>query len=144
MEDQVIQAGMDIFQPVMESAMILAGKYATACGRDIVLGQDVHMGLMYAARHVTGKHLGTLFPGEEEGDESDPGSDSGGHSDSDSSWETVEDEELTWTRYEGTDDEMALKMNECADTWDAWHPETPAESALKGAVNHARARGVVL
>ena len=136
MEDQVIRAGMDIFQPVMESAMILAGKYATACGRDIVLGQDVHMGLMYAARHVTGKHIGTLFP---EGDEEPSGSDP----DSDSSWETVEEDELTWTRYEGTDDEMALKMNECADTWDAWHPETPAESALKGAVNHARTRGVV-
>lgn len=122
---------MDIFRPVMESAMILAAKYVDACGRDCVLAQDIHMGLMYAARNVTGKHLGTLFP--EEGD-ADSDSDSG-------SWETVEEGELEWTRYEGTEDDMALKMNECADTWDSWEPETPAEWALKNAVDTVRARG---
>ncbi len=123
-------AAMDIFRPVMESAMILAAKYVDACGRDCVLAQDIHMGLMYAARNVTGKHLGTLFPEEED---SDSESDSG-------SWETVE-EEPEWTRYEGTEDDMALKMNECADTWDSWEPETPAEWALKNAVDTVRARG---
>jgi hypothetical protein len=28
-------------------------------------------------------------------------------------------------------------MNECADTWDEWEPESPAEAALKNAVNKA-------
>lgn len=120
-------AAMDIFIPVMESATVLAAHYAKACGRDIILGQDMNIGLMYAARNVTGKQVGTMFP--EIYEESDSESDSGS-----GSWETVSDEEIVWARYDGTDDEMALKMNECADTWDAWEPESPAERAIKNAV----------
>jgi hypothetical protein len=48
-----------------------------------------------------------------------------------------EDEEEQWIRYDGTDNEHAIKMNECADTWDEWEPESPAERALKNAVNKA-------
>lgn len=122
-------AAMDIFLPVMESATVLAAHYAKACGRDIILAQDMNIGLMYAARNVTGKQVGTLFP--EIYEESDTESDSG-------SWETASDEEIVWSRYDGTDDEMALKMNECSDTWDAWEPETPAERAIKNAVEKTK------
>lgn len=119
------EAALDIFLPVMESATVLAAHYAKACGRDIVLAQDMNMGLMYAARHVTGKQVGTLFPEIYESD-SDSGS---------GSWETASDDaEIVWARYDGPDDEMALKMNECADTWDSWEPESPAERAIKNAV----------
>ena len=123
---------MDIFIPVMESATVLAAHYAKACDRDIVLAEDMRMGLMYSARNVTGKQVGTLFPEiyEEDSDEED--------SDDSGSWETVSDSECVWSRYEGTEDEMAVKMNECADTWDAWEPETPAERALKSAVDKQR------
>lgn len=121
-----MDAALDIFLPVMESATVLAAHYARACGRDVVLAEDMRMGLMFAARNVTGKQTGTLFPEDEDEDE---GSESG-------SWETVDDEELTWVRYSG-EDEMALKMNECADTWDTWVPETPAERAIKNAVEKA-------
>ena len=129
---------MDIFLPVMESAVVLAAHYCKAAGRDCVQAEDMRIGLMFAARNVAGKHLGTLYPElyEEESDKgsgTDPDSDSGS-----GSWETVSDSELVWTKYEGTDDEMALKMNECADTWDAWEPETPAERALKNAVDKQR------
>lgn len=122
-------AAMDIFIPVMESATVLAAHYAKACGRDIILAQDMNIGLMYAARNVTGKQVGTLFP--EIYEESDSESDSG-------SWETASDEEIVWARYDGTDDEMALKMNECADTWDSWEPESPAERAIKNAVEKTK------
>lgn len=142
------KAALDIFRPVMESAMILAAKYAQACGRDIVMAEDVHLGLMFSARNVTGRHLGTLFPeDEEEGDESasadsdEEEGDESASADSDGSWETVSESELVWTRYEGTEDEMAVKMNECAASWDSWEPETPAEAALKNAVDTARERG---
>ena len=120
---------MEIFLPVMESATVLAAHYAKACGRDIVLAQDMNIGLMYAARNVTGKQIGTLFP--EIYEESDSESDSG-------SWETASDEEIVWARYDGADDEMAIKMNECADTWDSWEPETPAEGAIKNAVEKTK------
>ena len=130
------EAAMDIFLPVMESAVVLAAHYCKAAGRDCVQGDDMRLGLMFAARNVAGKHLGTLYPEiyedeDEDEDEADSDGDSG-------SWETVSDSELAWTRYEGTEDEVARKMNECADTWDAWEPETPAERALKNAVDKQR------
>jgi hypothetical protein len=118
------QSAIDIFLPVLESSVVLAAHYAKATGRDCVTAQDMCYGLMYAARTVTGKQVGTLFP--EIYDESD------------SDEEDEEDEdEPAWIRYEGTDNEHAIKMNECADTWDAWEPESPAEAALKNAVNKA-------
>lgn len=122
-------AATDLFIPVLESATVLAAHYAKACGRDVVLAEDMSYGLMYAARNVLGKQTGTLFPEiyDEESDEED--------AESESSWETVDDGELVWTRYTGTDNDMALKMNECADTWSSWEPETPAEQALKNAVD---------
>ena len=104
---------------------MLAAHYAKATGRDCVTAQDMCYGLMYAARTVTGKQVGSLFP--EVYDESDEEEDE----------ENEEEEEEKWTRYEGTDNEHAIKMNECADTWDAWEPESPAEAALKNAVNKA-------
>ena len=119
------QSAVDIFLPVFESSVVLAAHYAKATGRDTVTAQDVCYGLMYAARTVTGNQIGSLFPevyDESESDEED---------------EEDEDEEGQWFRYEGSDDEHAIKMNECADTWDAWEPESPAERALKNAVNKA-------
>jgi len=127
-------AAIDIFLPVMESAVVLSAHYFKAAGRDCVQAEDMRIGMMFAARNVAGKQLGTLFP---ELYEDDSDGESG-------SWETVSgdgDEESpadVWTKYEGTEDEMARKMNECAETWDAWEPETPAERALKNAVDKQR------
>ena len=131
----ILESALDIFRPVMESATVMAAHYAKACGRDVVLQEDMRFGMMFAARYVTGRQIGSLFP-EIYGDSSDSQSESSG--DDSDSWETVSDSELVWTRYEGTEDEQALKMNECADTWDAWEPGSPAERALKNAVDKQR------
>ena len=56
------QSAIDIFLPVMESSVVLAAHYAKATGRDCVTARDVCYGLMYAARTVTGKQVGSLFP----------------------------------------------------------------------------------
>jgi hypothetical protein len=120
------QTATDILLPVLESATVLAGHYAKACGRDVVLAEDMSYGLMFAARNVLGKHVGTLYP--EVYDDSD----------SDSVPELVSDgedeEDPEWTRYSG-DDGLALQMNECADTWASWEPSNFAENALKNAVD---------
>jgi len=140
----ILDSALDIFRPVMESATVLAAHYAKACGRDVVLQEDMHFGMMYAARYVTGRQIGSLFPEiyeEESGTDSD-GESSGSDydpdgSDSSGSWETVDDEELVWTRYEGSDDQ-AVKMNECADSWNTWEPQNPSERALKNAIDKQR------
>jgi hypothetical protein len=124
MEESIHQTAFDIFVPVMESATVLAAHYAKACGRDVVLAEDMQIGLMYAARNVLGKQIGPLYPEvwESESEDSLEGED-----DSDQ-------EDPEWVRYEGSDD-MANKMNECADSWGSWSPESPAERALKDAVD---------
>jgi hypothetical protein len=119
------ETAFNIFVPVMESATVLAAHYAKACGRDVVLAEDMQIGLMYAARNVLGKQVGPLYP--EVWDEEDEEEDEESQSDSDQ-------EDPEWSRYEGSDD-MANKMNECADSWDSWVPESPAERALKDAVD---------
>ena len=128
------QTAIDIFLPVMESSVVLAAHYAKACGRDCVTSQDMCYGMMYAARNVTGKQLGSLFPEvyEEEDSGEEEGSEGSRLEDDD------EEVETNWSRYDGTDNEHALNMNACADSWDAWEPETPAERALKNAVNKAK------
>ena len=138
----ILESALDIFRPVMESATVMAAHYAKAAGRDVVLQEDMRFGMMFAARYVTGRQIGSLFPEiyEESGEshsDSDSDFDEDG-SESSGSWETVDDEELVWTRYEGTDDDQALKMNECADSWDAWEPQNPSERALKNAIDKQR------
>jgi hypothetical protein len=123
---QIENAAMDLFLPVMESATVLAAHYTKACGRNCITAQDMSYGLMYAARNVTGKHVGSLYP--EAYQDSDSDEESGTDSEGDS------EEEDEWTKYEGPD-EMAQKMNECADTWNSWVPENPTERALKNAVD---------
>jgi hypothetical protein len=139
----ILESALDIFRPVMESATVLAAHYAKACERDVVLQEDMRFGMMYAARYVTGRQIGSLFPeiyeetcSDSDGESSDPDYDE--DASSSGSWETVEDEELVWTRYEGTEDDQAIKMNECADTWDAWEPQNPSERALKNAIDKQR------
>jgi hypothetical protein len=140
----ILESALDIFRPVMESATVLAAHYAKACGRDVVLQEDMRFGMMYAARYVTGRQIGSLFPEIYQESESGTDSDSDGSdfdpdgSDSSGSWETVDDEELVWTRYEGSEDDQAIKMNECANSWDAWEPQNPSERALKNAIDKQR------
>lgn len=115
----------EILMPVIEAAVILAAHYATACGRSTVTAQDMALGLMFAARNVTGNKIGTFFP-ESESD-----------SESESDIETVDDADEPFTQYTG-DDVIFNDMNACALTWDQWEPESPAEQALKNAVDKAK------
>ena len=126
-EDQIIKTATDIIQPVMESAMILAGQYCKACGRGTLTGEDMKYCMKYAARNFVGKQIGTLFPEDEEE------SDSGSESDSDS-LEVVDEEDEPFTRYTG-DDSLMNDINQASDTWDTWIPTSPMESMLKDSIN---------
>jgi hypothetical protein len=129
MEDEVPRSISDLLLPVLEAGTVLASHYAKACGRDVVTPQDIQIGLMYAARNVAGKQVGSLYPEIYEDEEEEE-------------WETdsegiVDDsEDNDFTRYTGTEDLM-VKMNECFDTWGDWVPESPLEVSLKNAVDRA-------
>jgi hypothetical protein len=133
------QSAIELFLPVMESATVLAAHYSQACGRDCVVAKDMRYGMMYAARNVAGKHIGSLYPEvyeEDSGTESESeGEEEDEEEDEESDQEEEEEDEPEWTEYEGTEDEMANKMNECARTWADWVPANPTEAALKSAVD---------
>jgi hypothetical protein len=120
------QAAEEILTPVLEASVLLAAKYATACGRATVTAQDMALGLMFAARNVTGRHTGTLLSDDDDDDDDD-----------DDSIEEVDDDEEPFSEYTG-DEELYMNMNSCSQTWDSWDPESPAEVALKSAINKAK------
>jgi hypothetical protein len=114
-------AAFEILKPVIESAMIVSAQYCKACGRSTVTARDVVYGMMFSARNVTGRQIGSLFPEiyEEDSDEEEE--------------EEIDDEDEPWTRYEGSDETMN-QVNACADSWDSWEPESPIEHLLKQAI----------
>lgn len=115
-------AAFEILKPVIESAMIIGAQYCKACGRSTVTARDVVYGMMFSARNVTGRQIGSLFPEIYEDDDEEEEEE-----------EEIDDDEEPWTRYEGPD-EIMNKVNECADTWDSWEPESPIEESLKDAI----------
>ena len=131
------EAAMDIFLPVLESAMIYASHYCKACGRSTVTSKDLQYGWKYAARVTLGKKIGSFFPEIYDSDES-LGSDSSLGSDESESDEDetveVDDDEEPFTRYIGTE-ELYTKMNEVFDEWDSWEPFSPAEKMIKNAID---------
>ncbi len=125
MEDEIINTSLDILLPVIESAMVLGGDYAKKSGRDTLTGTDLEYALKFCARHVTGKHIGTLFPELQQDSESDS---EGSNAESDDS------DEPPFTGYTG-DDETLKKVNECFDTWDDWVPLNLTEQMLKKSID---------
>jgi hypothetical protein len=117
-------AAIEILKPVIESAVVIASHYCKACGRSIVTSKDMAYGMMFSARNVTGRQIGSLFP--EIYDEED--------SEEEEDDDFDDESEEPWTRYEGVDETMN-KVNECADTWETWEPESPIEASLKNAIN---------
>lgn len=123
--EQVQDSAINIIQPVLERTMVLAAEYATACGRDMVLGEDLEYAMKYCAMNEVGKKMGTHFPEiyEESSDEEDEEDDI-----------EFEDEEIPFTRYTGREYKF-VKMNMAYDTWDTWEPKNPSELMLKNAID---------
>lgn len=123
--EQVQDSAINIIQPVLERTMVLAAEYATACGRDMVLGEDLEYAMKYCAMNEVGKKMGTHFPEiyEESSDEEDQGEDI-----------EFEDEEIPFTRYTGRQYKF-VKMNMAYDNWGAWEPKNPSELMLKNAID---------
>jgi len=120
METQIIEAAINIVQPVFERSIVLAAEYAKSCNRDCVTQKDVEYAMKYSVMRTVGESTGTLFPELEDSEDPDD-------------IEVVDDAEETFTRYSGEDDLMN-QINMCYDTWDMWKPESPIEKLLYDSV----------
>ena len=130
--EQVQESAINIIQPVMEKSMVFAAEYAKACGRDIVLGEDLEYAMKYCAMNEVGKKMGTHFPEIYE-DEYD----------TEEEIEVIDEDEedIEFERYSGREYKI-VKMNIAYDNWENWVPKNPSEQMLKNAIDsneHIRA-----
>ena len=123
---QIIDSAVDIITPVFEGAIITAGEYATACGRDCVTSTDMRYAMRYAAMTMVGARTGSMFPDLYDADSDSDEEDGDGDE---------EDEINFFTRYDGTDEKMNA-INTAYDTWSTWIPYSPIEKMLKNAVDN--------
>ena len=131
--EQVQESAINIIQPVMEKSMVFAAEYAKACGRDIVLGEDLEYAMKYCAMNEVGKKMGTHFPEIYE-DEYDT---------EEEEIEVIDEDEedIEFERYSGREYKF-VKMNIAYDNWENWVPKNPSEQMLKNAIDsneHIRA-----
>ena len=131
--EQLQETALNVIQPVMEKSMVFAAEYAKACGRDIVLSEDVEYAMKYCAMNEVGKKMGTHFPEIYE-DEYDTEEDE---------IEVIDEDEegIEFERYSGREYKF-VKMNMAYDNWEKWVPKNPSEQMLKNAIDsneHIRA-----
>lgn len=130
--ESYMKSVIDIIQPVLEQSVILAAEYSKACGRYVVLPEDVQYALKYCAMNLVGRAFGSIAPEVYE-------------MDSDSDDMEVDDENCPqFVRYSG-DDPKYISMNDAYDGWNDWVPQNPTEELLKNTINsneHLWARGV--
>ena len=123
--EQLQDSALNIIQPVMEQSMVLAAEYASACGRDTVLGKDIEYAMKYCAMNEVGKKSGSYFPEIYEESESDEDEDE---------LEIEDEEDIEFVRYSGREYKY-VKMNMSYDNWDTWVPKNPTEQMLKNAID---------
>ena len=120
--NEIISQMMDLIQPVLEEAMVIAAQYSKACGRSVLLDQDVEYAMKYCIMHRVGVKIGSHFDDDEDEEDEDD-------------MEIVpEDACPTFQRYSGTDPDF-LKVNESYDTWNDWKPESPIQEMMKMSID---------
>ena len=125
MAEEYIKSMTDIMLPVMEQAVLLAGEYCKACGREVILPEDMEYAMKYCAMYTVGQQIGTMFPEIYEDDEDDE----------DEDIEDVPSEDCPpFVQYTGEDTRF-IQMNEAVERWDSWVPQSPIEQMLKNAIN---------
>lgn len=120
--ESYVKSMIDIIQPVMEQSVVLAAEYSKACGRDVVLPEDMEYALKYCAMNLVGRTIGSIAPEVYETDD-------------DSEDEEVDEEDCPqFERYSG-DDPKYLSINDAYDGWNDWIPQNPTEQLLKNTIN---------
>ena len=55
MAEQYIDTMTNLLLPVMEKITLLAAEYSKACGRDIILSEDMEYAMKYCAMNTVGR-----------------------------------------------------------------------------------------
>jgi hypothetical protein len=114
----------DIMLPVIEKSVILAAEYAKACGRDIILPEDMEYSMKYCVMNEVGKDVGSVFPEIYEDESEEECED-----------DVFEDDtDVSFIRYSGREYKF-VKVNMAYDNWDTWQPRNPSEQLLKNAID---------
>ena len=125
MAEEYIKSMTDIMLPVMEQAMLLAGEYCKACGRDVILPEDMEYAVKYCAMYTVGQQIGTHFPEIYDTDDDEEEDDV----------EDVSPEDCPpFVEYSG-DDIRFIQVNDAVKRWSSWIPQSPIEQMLKNAIN---------
>jgi len=61
MAEQYIDTMINILLPVIERSTLLAAEYCKACGRDVLLPEDMKYAIKYCAMYTVGQDIGSLF-----------------------------------------------------------------------------------
>ena len=120
----------DIMLPVIEKSVLLAAEYAKACGRDIILPEDMEYTMKYCIMNEVGKDVGSILPEIYEDEDEDEEDDD---EDEDDVFE--DDTDVPFTRYSGREYKF-VKVNMAYDNWDTWQPRNPSEQLLKNAIDN--------
>lgn len=116
---------------LMEKAMINAAFYSNKADRDVVLAEDIKIGLMYEAHEFWNN---TDIPEKVKEFKQMSDSDYDTNTD-DESIEEIDEENIEFTMAEDNDPKIR-KMNEYYNNWSKWNPDDPTIIALKNAIDH--------
>jgi hypothetical protein len=126
--NEMMQTMLGIIQPVFEQGIVLAAEYCKACGRDVMLDEDIEYAMKYCIMHKVGQQVGSIF-GEENNFSVD-------EEEEEEEIEVVPVDELPkFQRYSGNN-QMIMRINKAYDEWKDWKPESPAQEILKNALDN--------
>ena len=129
--NEMMQTMLGIIQPVFEQGIVLAAEYCKACGRDVMLDEDIEYAMKYCIMHKVGQQVGSIF-----GEENNFSVDEEDEEEEEEEIEVVPVDELPkFQRYSGNN-QMINRINKAYDEWKDWKPESPAQEILKNALDN--------
>jgi hypothetical protein len=119
-----------LLMTLMEKAIINAAFYANKANRDVVLTEDIKIGLMYEAHEFwNDADINEKVQSFKDMSDSDYESNS-----DDESIEEVNEENIKFTLSTDQDPKI-IKMNEYYVNWSSWTPSDPVIISLKNAID---------
>jgi len=133
---EMINTMLGLIQPVFEQGIVLGAQYSKACGRDVMLDEDIEYAMKYCIMHKVGQQSGSIFGPEGDARIGENGLEFPEDEDEDEDIEVVPVDQLpTFTRYTG-EDSMMNRINTAVDEWKNWKPESPVQEILKSALDN--------